>query len=288
MSTTLERPTWRDAHFSLRHADNKYSDTSSENERTARVPMDLTSLSFNVLFLPQFLSFVIFVPGLMHKVSGSHTRFCPRACLSASRWARPTTHRHKGPHSAGGPCSERPLDQCSPPNVCHRQVTGLSHGLEMQQKADGKVRRRHGLGPVTNWRSFSPGNRCFRCALHRVFNAPPGARQCTKCVFRYSPINDPGGNFAIHERRFFRAPYHFESFNNAWYLEAPRSRTAALQRVNLFLHLAANWRPPVHHLHHKPGQGQPSRSCGASVLELRNPPALPPASYELWAIDSRM
>ena len=185
-----------------------------KNGRMARVPVDLTALSFNVSFLPQLLSFVIFVPGLMHKVSRSHTRFCPRACLSASRWAKPTTHRHKGPHSAGGPCSNALLITAA--CVSSPSEWAVSIDSHMQQKADCKVRRRHGLGPLTNWRSFSPRNRCFQCALHRVFNAPPGARQCTKCVFRYSPINDPGGNFAIHERRFFRAPFHFESFNSAW------------------------------------------------------------------------
>ena len=229
---------------------------SSENGRTARVPMDLTALSFKVLFLPHFLSFVIFVPGVSHSLLP----------LLMGQADSPSTQRTP---LCGWSVLQRPLDQCSPPHVSSPGDWAVSMGSHMQQKADGKVRRRHGLGPLTNWRSFSPSNRCFRCALHRVFDAPSGARQCTKCVFRYSPINDPGGHFAIHERRFFRAPYHFESFNNAWYLEAPRSRTAPLQRVTFFLRLAANWRPPVHHLHPKPGQGQPSRGCGASALTLQ-------------------
>ena len=71
---------------------------------------------------------------------------------------------------------------------------------------------------------------CFRCASHRVFDAPLGARQCTECVFQNSSVQ-LSRRLTIRERRFSRSGCHFESFNNAWLLEALLSRPAALQRV---------------------------------------------------------
>ena len=68
------------------------------------VPLSLVFL-FTLFFSPSYphpLSLCLFV---VNKGSGSRVHGCPRPCLSTFRWAKFSTHRHRGPHSGCNPCS---------------------------------------------------------------------------------------------------------------------------------------------------------------------------------------
>ena len=147
----------------------------------------------------------------MHKMSGSHIRSCPLPCLSTYQWARPKkNHRHKGPHSVGGPCSNAHLG-----HVHHRMCViakrlGCLHRLEHAAGRGWQGAPRTRLGTIEIGVHF-PSEIFF--GVRRV---PPGARQCTRCAVRSSLFNYPSGDFTLHVRRFFQSCYRFESCNNAW------------------------------------------------------------------------
>ena len=91
--------------------------------RSSRNVMSRSCYSSSSLALLVILSFLIvwFVFVRLrflchHKGSGSHVHFCPRPCSSTKRWAKLSTHRHKGDHTQRGPCSHAPFGR--KPTVC--------------------------------------------------------------------------------------------------------------------------------------------------------------------------
>ena len=81
----------------------------------------LYHLCFSCFSSPCFFSSSskVFVPVGIHKGSGSHDHFCSRPCSSTCRWARLSTHRHSGPHSAIRALV--PTLTFAPRHLCHRQ-----------------------------------------------------------------------------------------------------------------------------------------------------------------------
>ena len=81
-----------------------------------------------------------------HKGSGSHVHFCPRPCSSTYRWAKLSTHRHKGTTLNEVRALTLP-SAVKPPCVCHRQETGQSSiGSHTQQDmviSSGATTSRH-------------------------------------------------------------------------------------------------------------------------------------------------
>ena len=78
----------------------------------------------------------------IRKGSGSHVH-CPRPCSSTCRWAKFSTHRHRGPHSVCNPRTRAHLG-LSPPHVCHRQRDcGCLRWLAHAKKRQTFLRRRH-------------------------------------------------------------------------------------------------------------------------------------------------